>query len=201
MTDWKLLLIGGASGVGKTEVAERIARRTGATLVQMDDFQALLEALTNPEQCPILHRWRVDPDVGSWTVDDFVRQTIAIGEWLGPGIEAVVADRLTERRRIVLEGDFLLPSVARRCLALGEVRCAFLHEPSTDRIAENYRLREPEAGDQSFRAAVSAAYSRWLAEDAARVGIPVVGARPWRTAAMRVLCRIAEGRQEGRDDG
>jgi len=51
--DWQVLLIGGASGVGKTAVSYRVAERYGVGITEVDDFQVLLEAMTTPEQLPV----------------------------------------------------------------------------------------------------------------------------------------------------
>ncbi|MCW2642583.1 MAG: hypothetical protein JWP76_4889 [Dactylosporangium sp.] len=61
-----------------------------------------------------------------------------------------------------------------------------VHEPDVEQLVHNYRLREPDAGEQRGRAEASVRYSDWLAEQAARHGIPVISARPWDTALDRL---------------
>jgi 2-phosphoglycerate kinase len=58
---WQVLLLGGASAVGKTAVSYRLARHFGIGLTEVDDFQVLLETMTTPEQQPALHFWRTHP--------------------------------------------------------------------------------------------------------------------------------------------
>jgi 2-phosphoglycerate kinase len=53
---WQVLLLGGASGVGKTQIASKLAALFGAGLTEIDDFQIVLERMTNPEEYPELHR-------------------------------------------------------------------------------------------------------------------------------------------------
>jgi len=60
--DWQALLIGGASGVGKTSVSYRLAHHYAVGITEVDDFQVILERMTTPEQQPILHYWRTHPD-------------------------------------------------------------------------------------------------------------------------------------------
>jgi 2-phosphoglycerate kinase len=50
-----VLLLGGASGVGKSMMSYRLARRLGVNLTEIDDIQIALEAATRPEQLPLLH--------------------------------------------------------------------------------------------------------------------------------------------------
>ena len=56
---WHVLLVGGASGVGKTSVSYRLAQHFGAGLTDTDDFRDVLERMTTPEQQPALHFWRL----------------------------------------------------------------------------------------------------------------------------------------------
>jgi 2-phosphoglycerate kinase len=40
---WQVLLLGGASGTGKTSVSYRLARYFDIALTEVDDFQVMLE--------------------------------------------------------------------------------------------------------------------------------------------------------------
>ena len=54
---WQVLLIGGASGAGKTSVSYRLANHFNVGITEVDDFQVILERMTTPAQQPELH-WR-----------------------------------------------------------------------------------------------------------------------------------------------
>jgi 2-phosphoglycerate kinase len=54
---WQALLMGGASGVGKTRVSYRLARHFDFGITEVDDFQVILRRMTTPEQLPQLHFW------------------------------------------------------------------------------------------------------------------------------------------------
>jgi Holliday junction resolvasome RuvABC ATP-dependent DNA helicase subunit len=43
---WHVLLIGGASGIGKTTLANQLGQRFGVNVTQLDDIQTALEAVT-----------------------------------------------------------------------------------------------------------------------------------------------------------
>ena len=49
------VLIGGASGSGKTSVSYRLANHFNVGITEIDDFQVILERMTTPEQQPELH--------------------------------------------------------------------------------------------------------------------------------------------------
>ncbi|WP_067691086.1 hypothetical protein [Nocardia jejuensis] len=188
---WDVLLIGGASGVGKSRAAAAVARRTGAFVVEFDDVVGALEVLTTPAQFPDLHHFDQDLDYSELSVQDVVRMLVDTAVALEPAVVGVVINRLTVPVRAVVEGDFLTPAVAARmakeAAAQGRtVRSVFLHERDADRIMANYAEREPDTDEQRHRAETSALYSRWLAEEATSLGLPVVECRPWDTLPERI---------------
>jgi 2-phosphoglycerate kinase len=149
---WQVLLLGGASGVGKTSVAYPLARRYGVGLTEVDDFQAVLERMTAPEQYPELHLFRARPD--EWRrLDEEGRLAHAIryAEVMAGALEPVIANHL-DGAPIVLEGDFLLPALAVRPAfegvpAADRVRALFLYEDE-EQVGRNYLAREgrPQPG-------------------------------------------------------
>jgi 2-phosphoglycerate kinase len=191
---WQVLLIGGASGVGKTSVSYRLAHRYGIGITEIDDFQVILERMTTPEQQPVLHFWRTNPD--SWRrMDDDQRLAHAIrhAETMAEPLELVIANHIRSRAPIVLEGDFLLPSLAIRptydgAPALGQVRAIIIYESDEEQIGRNYLAREGEP--QPERARASWRYSEWLRCEAERLGIPTVAARPWESVLERAIAAI-----------
>jgi 2-phosphoglycerate kinase len=50
-----VLLLGGASGVGKTVLAHKLARHYGVSLLLVDDVRLAIQQVTTPEQHPALH--------------------------------------------------------------------------------------------------------------------------------------------------
>ncbi|MEV6976080.1 AAA family ATPase [Kitasatospora sp. NPDC093806] len=206
---WDLVLLGGASGVGKSLAAARIAAGTGAFVVEFDDVVGAVQELTTAEQHPALHLFDDDADPDTPTRDAadalppelVLERQIATAEALEPAVLGVVRNRLTVPVPALVEGDYLTPAVCARAVALGreagrDVRVLFLHEGDADRITANYAAREPESGVQTARAEVSARYSHWLATEARRHALPVVDCRPWSTLPDR-LDRALDGRTAG----
>jgi 2-phosphoglycerate kinase len=189
---WQVFLLGGPSGVGKSAVSYRLARHFGVGLTEVDDFQAVLEAMTTPEQAPAIHFFRIHPAPGRLPAATILERLLALGEAMGPALEAVIANHLETGAPVVLEGDFILPALAARARFLGEanggrVRAAFLHEPDEERLLANYLAREPRRGRQVKRARVSWRHGQWLKAEAERHGLPVVTARPWETVLERLV--------------
>lgn len=190
---WQILLLGGASGVGKTSVSYRLAHRYGVGLTEIDDFQAILERMTTPEQYPALHFFRNRPE--EWRrldEEERLAHSLRVAEALAGALELVIANHL-DGSPIVLEGDFLLPDLAIRSAydsvpAAGRVRGLFLYDDEAQ-IERNYLAREgrPQVG----RARASWRYSEWLRGEAERLGVPTIAARPWATVLERACATLS----------
>jgi 2-phosphoglycerate kinase len=197
MTDrrqWHVLLIGGASGVGKTHVSYPLAQHFGVGITEIDDFQVILEHMTTPEQQPAMHFFRTDPDA-FFRLDEDGKLAVAIryAEAMAEPLEYVIANHLDGGSPIVLEGDFLLPSLAVRGTydgipAAGRVQGIILYEEDEEQIARNYAERE--GGPQTGRARSSWRHSEWLRHEAERLGLPTLAARPWETVFTRALALL-----------
>ena len=191
--NWHILLIGGASGVGKTRISYPLARHFGVGITGIDDFQVVLEKMTTPEQYPVVHLFQTDPDA-FFALDDEGKLEVAIAYCtvMAEALEAVIANHLDDGPPIVLEGDFLLPSVVAQeaydgIPAGGRVHGFILYEDE-EQIARNYLAREGEP--QPDRARWSWNHSEWLRREAERLGVPTLAARPWETVFERArgLC-------------
>jgi 2-phosphoglycerate kinase len=188
---WDVLLIGGASGVGKTRVSYRLAPHFAVGITEIDDFQVILERMTSPERYPELHLWRRDPQAFlSMSEDEQLAFMIRYGSTMAEPLEYVIGNHLDDGPPFVLEGDFLLPSVAAKTeydgqIASGRVQGLFIYEPDEAQIARNYFSREGE--HQLVRARLSWRYSQWLRLEAHRLGVLTLPARPWETVFERAL--------------
>ncbi len=192
---WEVLLLGGASGVGKTSVSYRLARHFGVGITEVDDFQVVLQHYTTPEQQPALHLFPRTPEA-FFVLDDDAKlaHAIALATELSPAVECAVANHLESRAPVVLEGDFILPMVAAQqsfggVAAAGRVAGLFLIEDDEEQLRRNFFIREGE--DQPTRARLSQRYGGWLRAEAERYGIACVPARPWGTVLERCIAALA----------
>jgi 2-phosphoglycerate kinase len=106
MTKPVILLIGGATGTGKSTVATEVAHRLGINRVTSTDVvRQTLRAFFAPEYMPSIHRSSFDAGAGDSLVDAFLDQTknVAIA------VEASIARAVEEGWSMVLEGVHLLP--------------------------------------------------------------------------------------------
>jgi 2-phosphoglycerate kinase len=189
---WKVLLIGGASGTGKTSLGYPLAVRLGIPIVEVDDIVEALLAMTTPDQQPALHYWRTHPEAAGLPPEGILELHLATAEALTAALVAVIANHLETDMPVIFEGDYLVPSLAVRdqfqdIAAEGRVRSVFLHEPDERQLVANYSGREPVTGEQKARAKVSVLFGAWLAAEAVRHGVPMISARPWSSLERRVL--------------
>ena len=181
-----VVLLGGASGVGKTQLSYRLAGHLGAALVEVDDLVVAAQALTDPTTHPVLHQW-LQHDSAAMSTDEVVDGQIRFAQAMQPALAAVVANHLETNTPVVIEGDYLVPTADRR----PGVRAALVVEDDLDQLVANYRLREPAHGEQRGRALAGLGYGRWLTAQARAAGVPVVPARPWPTAFERLLAALS----------
>ena len=181
--NWDILIIGGASGSGKTSISLPLARYYGIDLVRVDDFQVLLKALTTHEILPDLHFEITHPNFRKYKANESLNLLINIGRSLIPGLAAVINDHIIENIPMILEGDFILPELA-ASFDNPRIKSVFIYEPSREQILQNFFAREGEF--QYNRAEGSYAYGNWLKENCCELGIPVVESRPWETLFDRV---------------
>jgi 2-phosphoglycerate kinase len=192
--NWDVLLIGGASGVGKTQVSYPLARHFGVGITEIDDFQVILEQMTTPELQPEIHFFPTNPDA-FMQLDEEAKLAFAIrySTVMAEPLEYVIANHLDGGSPIVLEGDFLLPALAVKerfngIPANGRVKSLFIYEPEEAQIDRNYLAREGEL--QPDRARPSWRHSEWIRQEADRLGLPALAARPWETVLARAIAVV-----------
>jgi 2-phosphoglycerate kinase len=191
-----VVFVGGAPGVGKTNVAGPIADRLGMSLTLVDDIYLVLERMTDPERFPAIHEWRLHPErVLALDAAGMLEHTKEVSAIVAQAITPVIADRLDSGTRTVFEGDFIQPAFATSKTfdgvpSGGRVRSVFVYD-TLEQFAANIAGREGE--DQPRRAEISWNYSEWLRTECERLGLPSISARPWETAVERTLDAIGAG--------
>jgi len=191
---WDVLVIGGASGVGKTKISYPLAHEYGVGITEFDDVVEAVKAMTTPNQQPTLHYWDTYSQARAWTPEQIAALTQQVWEELHPAAEAVVANHLDTDVPVVLEGDYLLPRLLTQPFfgdipAAGRVQGVFLVDDE-EQIAANLRAREPDGGDMIARARVSWLLGEALRLECQRLGVPALNAQPWQTLPERVRAAL-----------
>jgi 2-phosphoglycerate kinase len=110
-----VLILGGATGTGKSTVATEAAHRLGITRVTSTDFiRQTIRAFFSSDFMPSVHYSSFEagladvvPETGDATLDGFLDQTRNVLV----GIQAVIGRALAEGWSIVLEGVHLVPGL------------------------------------------------------------------------------------------
>jgi 2-phosphoglycerate kinase len=196
---WQVLLVGGSSGTGKSVLAQRLARRFGVALTQVDDLRLALQRSTTPEALPDLHYFLATPAVWQRPAEELRDRLIAVGRVVSRAAEAVVEHHLDTPYPLILEGDGIVPELAARAASLaqatGRVRSVFLVEPAEHDILASMTERgrgfeQHAAAEQRTQARMNWLYGEWLKDECRRLGLPTLSTRPRDTLLARVVAAI-----------
>jgi 2-phosphoglycerate kinase len=103
-----ILLIGGATGTGKSTLATEVAHRLGINRVTSTDVvRETLRAVVREADMPVIHRSSFDAGEGDLLVDGFVEQSA----YVLIGVNATIRRALQERWSMVVEGVHLVPGM------------------------------------------------------------------------------------------
>lgn len=203
LTEWTALLIGGSSGVGKTAVAEYIGRHFQIQWLQVDDLRLALQwsQVQLPQGTEALYFFLEHPRIWTLSPERLRDGLIAVGEVMSPAIEVIVGHHVETGKPIVIEGDGILPALFLRpdmgaYRAACRIRAVFLVEAEETTLLDNMRTRArdiSERNDEELRTEARAIwlYGQWLADEACRLGLPVLEPRPWDTLAERIVREAA----------
>jgi len=201
---WTVLLIGGASGSGKTTIAERLGLALGIPWAQVDDFRLALQRATAPEQQPALHFFVDGAGAAREGIWELPPQTlcdglIGVASVVSSALQDVVGHHVATRKPLIIEGDGIHPSVVAQFVDTAPhdapVRAMFLAEDDEDALLLNTVARgRGNTGlstEQRTQARMNALYGKWLAGEARRHGLPILLPRPYDTLLERILATLA----------
>lgn len=183
--NWTVLFIGGASGTGKSSIAYEIAQFYGVNVLEVDDIHLSVEAVTTKESFPAIHYWNTGVNWEEIGVTGNVNWLIDVSKEMIPVLKELVNRHIEEKLPIIIEGDFIYPEFA-NSFENPEVKSIFVNESDINQILQNYISRE--GGDlQHYRAEISIAYGKWIADTCNQNGIRLIEARPWDTVLTRAI--------------
>ncbi len=194
---FKVLLIGGPSGVGKSTAGASLARQCGISWLQVDDlrlalqFSGLVSRKQHPELFFFLDRadWRVSPEA-------YRDKLIAVARIISGALRIVVESHLHhDANSIIIEGDGILPEFAAKIASehgAGQVRSIFIVENDENVLLANMLKRgrgfDPNASaERQTETRGKALFSDWIQREAERYGLPTVTPLPWETLPERLL--------------
>ncbi|MCE5235415.1 MAG: hypothetical protein ABFC62_12885 [Clostridiaceae bacterium] len=183
--NWTVLFIGGASGTGKSSIAYEIARFYGVNVLEVDDIHLSVETVTTKENFPAVHYWDTGANWKDVGVDRNVNWLIDVSKEMIPVLKELVNRHIEDKLPVIIEGDFIYPEFT-ISFDNPEVKSIFVNEPDINQILQNYLSREGSEL-QHYRAEISIAYGRWIADICNQMDIRLLDARPWDTVLTRAI--------------
>jgi len=191
---WKVLLIGGSSGVGKTVIAHELANYLSLSLLLLDDVRLALQQATSNETNPELHVF-LNYETEQWRNSESIcADWITVGQAMVKPLNAIISHHIIvpDVGSIIIEGDGILPMVSNQFLEPKDVCMVFIVEQNEKQLLHNLQSRGRGFNDwdkmeQEGIAHASWLYGQWLAQEANNLEIPVINAQPQQTVLERLL--------------
>jgi 2-phosphoglycerate kinase len=174
-----ILLIGGATGTGKSTVATEVAYRLGITRVSSTDFvRQTMRAFLSPQFMPSIHRSSFDlPDEDELrdVLGAFVDQT----QNVLIGVRAVIERALQEGWSLVLEGVHLVPGMLPKVEGALVIHCVLAIENEETHAAHFWVRDASSDGLRPVQKYLDALpdirlIQEFVVEQARRASVPVV---------------------------
>jgi 2-phosphoglycerate kinase len=109
---WKILLIGGSTGTGKTRLAQELGRELRVSVLQVDDLRLGLQAITTETSHPALHSFTgASAEKTLNNPESIVEGYLSVAEIMEPAVRAVMSHHIdvADTGPLIIEGDGILP--------------------------------------------------------------------------------------------
>ena len=182
--NWIVLIIGGASGTGKSEIAYKIARHYGINVLEFDDIHCAVKPFATEENHPALF----DKDGHDWMnlgVERNVNWLKDVSRELADTLKRLVDRHTEDNLPVIIEGDFILPESVKQLLT-PSVKALFVQETDINQIIRNYQSRE-SGEPQTYRSEICVSYNDYIRKSCNELGVAMLESRPWDTALQRTI--------------
>jgi 2-phosphoglycerate kinase len=190
---WRVLLIAGCAGTGKSTAAQALGRRLGHSMLLVDDIRIALQAITTAQEHPALQTFLSEGSPAYASPAAFCQGLFSVARALAPALRVIVTHHLAvaEAGPVIIEGDGILPDLV---AGIGDPRCraVLLHTSQAGSVLRTLQARgggftAMPAERRALIAEGSWQYGAALAARAAAVNVPLLEPMPFTSLPDRIL--------------
>lgn len=189
--DLKVLLIGGASATGKTNLSKQLAEKLGFRIIKVDDIRYFMQHVVSKDEYPSLFRlYSHDSDIVLKNTEEFlVNSYLDIGQLLAPGINCLI-NKYTKHESggVIIEGIDIYPNFI-IIEDPNNVKSIFLYDEFDSLLERNLNRNRGHFSKEFYNkeTTVQKALSDIIVEQAKSKGMITIKSSPASTLLSRVL--------------
>ena len=186
--NWTVLIIGGASGTGKSSIAYQLGEHYCVNVIEIDDIHQVMKKITSIEKFPAIHYWKTGVNWKEIGIDGNLNWLRNVSMEIFIGVKAIIDRHVIDNVPIIIEGDFIIPQITLSFINT-DIKTLFIIESDKEQLLKNFQNRE--GGElQNYRADISVKYNEWLIKSCKELGIKYFDSRPWNTLLDRIISKI-----------
>jgi 2-phosphoglycerate kinase len=191
MKDWKILLIGGSSAVGKSHLAKQLSKEFNIPLLQVDDLRITLQQLVDKNAHPDLYFFLQKPYaeiLRDYSSEELKDKLIKLAEAMWPALNAVISKHIVCGEKVIIEGDGIIPDLLTK-RDLTDIKTIFIWD-SREALLERSKKRGGLGANESFeerQSAFSSSFGDEIKKQALDHDFEVIQASPLDTLFERVM--------------
>ena len=197
--EWRVLLIGGSSGVGKTVVARELSKRLSISLLLLDDVRLAIQQVTSHATNPDLHVFLNYQEEQWRNAESICADWVRVGNAMLKPLEAIIHHHLIvpDVGPLIIEGNGILPGITGQFIEPKAVSTVFIVESDEGQLLRNLHSRgrgfnEWNSPEQEAFAHASWLYGQWLAREAKQLDLHVIETQPQQTLLERLLASTGD---------
>lgn len=127
-TNWTVLLIGGSSAVGKSQLARQLANHYQYPLTEMDDIRIALHQLVDDKQYPDLFTFINNKNFYSdFNEQTYTQKQLGVGAVIWKSLDILISKHIELKEQVIFEGDSIIPELLTK-RDLQKIKAIFIYD-------------------------------------------------------------------------